>query len=38
MLNNEYCRDKAALLHEVSSGEIRQGMECGNDPECSWKT
>jgi hypothetical protein len=37
-LNNAYSRDEAAMLLEVVAGEIRQGRECGSDPECSWKT
>jgi hypothetical protein len=37
-LNNAQSPDEAAMLLEVIAGEIRNGRECGNDPECSWKT
>ncbi len=37
-LNNAQSPDDAAMLVEVIAGEIRNGRECGNGPECSWKT
>jgi hypothetical protein len=37
-LNNAPDRDEAALLLEVIAGEIRKGRECGDVPECSWKS
>jgi hypothetical protein len=37
-LNNAPSRDDAAMLVEGIAGEIRKGRDCGDVPECSWKT
>jgi hypothetical protein len=37
-LNNTPGRDEAAMLPEGIAGEIRKGRDCGDDPECFWKT
>jgi len=37
-LNNAPSRDDAAMLPEGIAGEIRKGRDCGDVPECSWKT
>jgi hypothetical protein len=37
-LNNARSPDETAMLLEVVAGEIRNGRDCGSDPECSWRT